>query len=60
MDELKQRRIVNQYKDYYEVYNKLVRPVQEKKETPVVEGTVTWNETQVHSSTKLSVVGGDE
>lgn len=55
MNELKTRRIINQYKDYYMMYNKLTRPVVEKQETPVVEGIVTWDESSVHSPIKLAI-----
>ena len=44
MNEIKRHHIAKQYKAYYEYYNKAVRPIEEKKPTTTVQGTVQWTE----------------
>lgn len=58
MNELQQRRLQKQYEDYYKMYNKLVRPMQEKKEATVVDGIVSWDETNVTNQTIKLIKGG--
>jgi hypothetical protein len=55
MNELQQRRLINQYKDYYKYYNTAVRPLEEQVPVHTVQGTVQWNENSAHT-TKLAIV----
>lgn len=59
-NEIKERRIIKQYEEYYTHYNKLVRPMEEKTPVRETEGVVSWVEGKDVHTTKLSVVGGDE
>jgi hypothetical protein len=56
MNELKQRRIQKQYQDYYALYNKVVRPVQEKQDIHTVQGLASWSESSVSTTQQLRVV----
>jgi hypothetical protein len=47
MNEIMQRRYINQYKEYYKYYNTAVRPIEEKRPVPVPAGDtplVSWVE----------------
>lgn len=47
VNEILQHKLMKQYKGYYEIYNKVARPVLEKQPTKVVEGLATWTEPDV-------------
>lgn len=46
MNEFKRKQIEKRYENFYEFYNKAVRPIEEKKEVREIEGLVSWSENQ--------------
>lgn len=46
MNEFKRKQIEKRYENFYEFYNKAVRPIEEKKEVRKIEGLVSWSENQ--------------
>jgi hypothetical protein len=56
MNEIKMKQIQKQYEEYHSFYNKVVRPVDEKRPVKEVQGLVSWKETNVHTQV-LTVVG---
>ena len=46
-NEILQYKLTKQYKGYYELYNKLSRPIEDKQPTRVVEGLARWSEPEV-------------
>lgn len=46
-NEVLQHKMIKQYKDYYEYYNKVLRPREDKVEARTVDGAASWKETNV-------------
>ena len=55
MDELKERRLINMYTEYYHDYNMYIRPLQEKQGVTYIDGNASWNET----TNQLKLIKGD-
>jgi len=56
MNEFKRKQIEKRYENFYEFYNKAIRPIQEQQEVRQVEGLVSWEENQVETERKLVAV----
>jgi hypothetical protein len=47
MNELQQHRLRKQYEAYYSLYNKTVRPMEDKAPERTVSGVISWNEADI-------------